>query len=455
MFLANLPVLTLIGSIAACLIGGLPLSLALATALLVTLLTVKRLGCSYRQQWQYGWAGLKQTKPVLIILFLVGLLIPLLMMAGTIPAMISYGLSLVHVQFLLTISFGLTAAVSYLLGSSVGTLSTVGLSLIGIAHASGIPSGLAAGALISGAMVGERFSPVSSSRLLVLSTVQEDEARGRFWQITGVCAVGITALMFLVADLGREAASASETIAGYQQLLQQHVPISWVQLLPLIILLGSFAFRVKAIPALCCGLAASFLLYMVTQSPDWHSFLENLLFGYDLRSGTILDALLHGGGLLDILHVLLLISLAGFMNGILYSANLLEPILERFVGSVNNAGVLVAKCVALSLFAIAISCNQTIPILVLGATLRSRFMRLPDGSQLLGRTMLDATLVMPVLVPWNGLAMVTSLAIGVTTLEALPYLWFPLLLPIVTILFSWFHRRQSASEWAKRTEQAL
>jgi NhaC family Na+:H+ antiporter len=167
-----LPILSLFAGIVITLLLDYPLAFGILGAILVTLFTVKSLGYSYRQQFRFGWEGIKQTKPVLIILFLVGLLIPLLMMGGTIPAIIYYGLKIVDTDYLLIISFVLTSAVSWLLGTSVGTLSTVGLSLIGIAHAAEVPLGMIAGALISGAMVGERFSPVSSSRLLVFSSIR-------------------------------------------------------------------------------------------------------------------------------------------------------------------------------------------------------------------------------------------------------------------------------------------
>jgi NhaC family Na+:H+ antiporter len=433
-FLKILPIASLIAGIALSLLTGFPLALGIVFAILVTLVSVQRLGYSYRQQLRFGWEGVKQTKPVLMILFLVGLLIPLLMMGGTIPAIIYYGLSVVNVDYLLVLSFLLTSAVSCLLGTSVGTLSTIGLSLLGIARAAGVPLGMEAGALISGAMVGERFSPISSSRLLLIGSVGMEERADLREHTPALVAVGTTALLYFLLDLGREKAAASETIAMYQELLQRHFAVHLLLLVPLLVLIGSFAFRVKAVPALIGGIAASAVLVFVTRPPDLGGFFRSILNGFDLHSQTKLDQLVHGGGMKAILAVLLLISLAGFMNGILNKANLLTPIVDRLMGNTQNLRVLAGKAVALSLLVVIISCNQTIPILVLGSTLLARFAKLPEGKQLLGRTMLDSTLVMPVLIPWNGLAMVMSVTLGVPTMEALPYMFFSLLLPIFTIL---------------------
>jgi NhaC family Na+:H+ antiporter len=430
------PITSLIVGIVLSLLLHYPIAIGILAAILVTLVTVKSLGYSYRQQFGFGWEGVKQTKPVLIILFLVGVLIPLLMMGGTIPAIIYYGLSIVNTDYLLIISFVLTAAVSWLLGTSVGTLSTVGLSLIGIAHAAQIPLGMIAGALISGAMVGERFSPISSSRLLVLSSIGAGENIGRYSQATGLLGVGITACLFLLLDLWRESLSAAGEIETVQQLLQQHFPISLYPLLPLVVLIGSFAFRIKAIPALCYGIAASALLVMFAQPMELLPFGKAMLYGFELHSNTKLDEMVHGGGMAAILQVLILISLAGFMNGILNKANILAPIVDRMMGKSGNTAVLVAKTVVLAIFVVIISCNQTIPLLVLSSTLLHRYNGLLEGNNLLGRTMLDSALVLPVLFPWNGLAMVMSVTLGVPTLEAVPYIFFSLILPLLTLLFA-------------------
>jgi Na+:H+ antiporter, NhaC family len=432
--LTVLPVLSLIAGIALSLSFGFPLFLGMVFAILVTLVSVNRLGYSWRELFAFGWDGVKQTKPVLLILFLVGLLIPLLMMGGTIPAIIYYGLSVVDVRCLLVLSFLLTAATSFLLGTSVGTLSTIGLSLMGIAHTAGVPGGIVGGALISGAMVGERFSPISSSRLLVLSSVSMTEEEERRTNRPALFTVGACALLFLLIDLLRSQTGEAGTIGYYQELLRRFFSVGWLPLVPLIVLIGSFALRVRAIPALLFGIAAAAALVLATSPLDTGTIVRSVLSGYELHSGTPLDQLVHGGGMASILNVLVLISLAGFLNGILNKANLLAPLVDRLMGETKRPAVFAGKAVLLSLLVVAISCNQTIPLLVLGSTLLERFSRLEAGKVLLGRTMLDSTLVMPVLIPWNGLAMVMAVTLGVSTVETLPYLFFPLLLPIVTIV---------------------
>lgn len=435
-FTAVLPILSLIAGIVVSLLLGIPLALGIVFAILVTLVNVKKRGYGWKQQFAFGWSGVRQTKPVLVILLLVGLLIPLLMMGGTIPAIIYYGLSAVNVDYLVVISFLLSAAVSYVLGTSVGTLSTVGLSLMGIAHAAAISPAMVAGALISGAMVGERFSPISSSRLLILAQVGITEEQDRIMRKPALWTAGLCAILFVALDLFRSDAESDSTIPMYQELLLAYFPVGVVPLLPIIVLIASFAFRTKAVKALLAGVVAAAFLVVLNGPIDVARFLAAVWNGYELQSGTRLDELVHGGGLASIASVLLLIVLAGFLTGILKEANLLTPLVERMLGQTRSSVVLVAKSVALSLLVVIVSCNQTIPILVMGSTLIRRFSRLPRGKELLGRTMLDSTLVMPVLIPWNGLAMVFAVSLGVSTLASLPFVLYALLLPLVTIFSS-------------------
>ncbi|HZG14784.1 MAG TPA: Na+/H+ antiporter NhaC family protein [Candidatus Bathyarchaeia archaeon] len=431
------PITSLLVGIAATYATGLPLSLGVAFAILVTLVTVRRMGYSYKQQFQYGWAGVQQTKPVLSILFLIGLLIPLLMVGGTIPALIYYGLKVVNVDYLLILSFLLASAISSILGTSMGTLSTIGLPLIGIAYTSGVPVGMVAGALISGAMVGERFSPISSSRLLTMNTVElsSEKAASRM-NIAAMAAVVFTVCLFLMMDVMRGNAAATDMIATYQRLLREQFDVSPLMLFPIAILLLLFLFRMKAVTALLGGIAVSAASALWQPSVDLHTLLFVILDGFELHSGTVLDEMIHGKGIDAVLQILVLIIFAGFLNGILNKANLVEPIITRWMGESGSRAALVGKTVLLSLVVVMIGCNQTIPILLVGATLLERYREQPNGSWLLGRTLLDSALLMPVLIPWNGLAMVMAVTLGVSTVESLPYLIFPILLPVLTILLT-------------------
>src|SRR5690606_27013040 len=101
-----------------------------------------------------------------LILLVVGSLIGLWIFSGVVPAMIYYGIELINPVWFLPVSCLVCAIVSLATGSSWSTGGTVGIALIGVGQALGIPLGMVAGAVISGAYFGDNMSPLSDTTTL-------------------------------------------------------------------------------------------------------------------------------------------------------------------------------------------------------------------------------------------------------------------------------------------------
>ena len=84
--------------------------------------------------------------------------------------MLYYGINLIHPKLFLPIAFIICIITSLVTGTSWGTAGTMGIALIGIAQGLGIPAPMAAGAIISGALVGDKLSPLSDTTLLAAAT---------------------------------------------------------------------------------------------------------------------------------------------------------------------------------------------------------------------------------------------------------------------------------------------
>jgi len=100
--------------------------------------------------------------PILILL-LVGALSGTWLVSGIIPAMVYYGLQILNPAVFLPASMLIASIISLATGSSWTTSATVGIALIGIGTALGIPVGMIAGAVISGAYFGDKLSPLSDT----------------------------------------------------------------------------------------------------------------------------------------------------------------------------------------------------------------------------------------------------------------------------------------------------
>ena len=98
-----------------------------------------------------------------VIMILIGMLIPTWIASGGIPALIYYGLELISPQFFVVTVALVCAIASLATGSSYTTGATFGVAFIGISMGMGIPVAITAGAVISGAIIGDKLSPLSDS----------------------------------------------------------------------------------------------------------------------------------------------------------------------------------------------------------------------------------------------------------------------------------------------------
>lgn len=99
----------------------------------------------------------------ILILCIVGMMVGIWILSGTIPTMIYYGLKLLSPSIFLIAAVLVCSITSLAKGSSWGTMGTTGLALMGIANGMGMPIGPTAGAILAGAYFGDKLSPLSDT----------------------------------------------------------------------------------------------------------------------------------------------------------------------------------------------------------------------------------------------------------------------------------------------------
>jgi NhaC family Na+:H+ antiporter len=199
-FHLNVMIITSVLGLGTAYLLHIPLAVGFVVGLGVLVIITLRQGVSLRILARSMISGILHTKEVMYILLLVGLLIPAWTASGTIPYLIDTGLGLLNPAYFVSFSFVFAAGISMMLGTSTGTLSAAGIPLIGMAALLNIPLPLVAGALVSGAFVGDRTSPFSSANQLIASSTGMT-VKGQFQYLlpTTLLAFG-TALVFFVAQ---------------------------------------------------------------------------------------------------------------------------------------------------------------------------------------------------------------------------------------------------------------
>lgn len=429
-------VLTVLGGLALCYITGIPLVLEFLCGLVLLIYFTARMGIEMKSIVQSMRNGAGHTKEVIWILLLVGVMIPAWTASGTIPYMINIGLSYLSPGFFLTSAFVFSAVISMTLGTSTGTLSTIGIPMIGVAVYLEVPLPLAAGALVSGAFVGDRTSPFSSAYQLVASSTGVTlKNLARAVLPTTIAAVLIALAVYAFIDF---TAAWGDNMDTYQKdpfgtAFRYHP----VLLVPPLLLVGSILLRTKTKVAFAASIAASLVIGTYMQQvnfPDWGSLLWSGFEHHEL-------AKLHTKGLSNMIPLVLLIASAGAFNGILEEHRIIQPYTRRILGSSRSLFVSTIKVVLFGLGLGLISCTQTLPIMMSGRNLLPIWIERHRKEQL-GRIVADSSLILAAMVPWNMLAILCSTIIGVAVEDYVPYALFLWLLPLLTLGWSWIKQQQ-------------
>jgi NhaC family Na+:H+ antiporter len=415
----------------------IPLALGFVAGLGVLILITLQQGVPVRNLVRSMVNGVVHTKEVMYILLLVGLLIPAWTASGTIPYLIETGLGLLNPDYFVSFSFVLIAVISLILGTSTGALSAVGIPLIEMGSLLHIPLPLVAGALVSGAFVGDRTSPFSSANQLVASsTGMTIKGQSKYLLPTTLLAFGTALAFFLFQDVRGHWNSASSpddmanhTLTSAEYASHFHYS-AWLWL-PVAVLLGAILLRFKTRYGFLLSIGVSILLGTVLQGIDASVWLHTLWSGYTAEQVPSL----HGKGVSSMIDLIILIAMAGAYNGILEETKMIEPYMIRLFGSSSSLGTATVRTSLFGLALALLACTQTLPIMMTGRNLLPLW-ELKFAKGHLSRVVADAPLIFAAMVPWNLLAILCATIVGVPVERYAIFAVFLWALPLYTVILS-------------------
>lgn len=385
----------------------------------------------------------------IIILLIIGALSGSWMISGVVPTLIYYGMQIIHPSFFLASTCLICAIVSIMTGSSWTTIATIGIALLGIGQAQGFDDGWIAGAIISGAYFGDKISPLSDTTILASSVTDTPLFKHiRYMLITTVPSIMITLIIFTVAGLTHEA-TATDQIASYSVALKESFNISlWLLIVPLItgILIAK---RIPSIITLFASTALAGLFAVIFQPQllqeisglpilDMQSQFKGLMMtfygGTQIQTGNLeLDGLVATRGMSGMMNTIWLIICAMCFGGAMAASGMLGSITSVFLRFMKRTVGLVASTVCSGLFLNICTADQYISIILTGNMFKDIYEKKGYESRLLSRTTEDSVTVTSVLIPWNTCGMTQATILGVATLTYLPYCFFNLISPLMSI----------------------
>jgi len=394
--------------------------------------------------------------PAILILLLIGSLAGTWLLSGIIPSMVYYGLHILNPTIFLVAACAICAIVSIATGTSWGTVATIGVALLGVGRALGLPDGLIGGAIISGAYLGDKFSPMSDTSNLSAGMAGADLfTHIRFMVWTTLPTMVITLLLFLLIGLFRETTGEYQDITPFLQAIDGAFNITpWLFLVPALVIF-LIVKKAPAAPALFLGTLVGAVFALIFQPQiikqvsgmegQFHlaSFIAIMKAMYtDISIVTghdIADNLLQTGGMSGMLKTVWLILCAMIFGGIMEGSGLLQRITESIIRWAHNTGSLVASTVATSIFINLTASDQYLSLVIPGRMYSDTYRKQGLKPEMLSRTLQDSGTVTSALVPWNTCGATQGAVLGISPFSFVPYAFFNILTPIVTVLFAYFN----------------
>lgn len=390
--------------------------------------------------------GILAALPAIMILLVVGLLIGIWIASGVVPVMILYGLKILAPGYFLVATLLICAVISLATGSSWSTAATVGLAMMGVGQALGIPAPMTAGAVISGAYFGDKMSPLSDTTNLAPAVAGTHLfAHIRHMVYTTVPALVIAFIIFGIIGIVRPATGSVET-ADYLQMtstLSTSFNLSpWLLLAPACVLFLVWK-KTPALPSLVVGVLVGVALLLVFQREDGAEagslagrVMDALYSGYVSETGVAsVDELLSAGGLLSMLETIGLILCALAFGGVMEASGMLERLAAAVLSFAHSTGSLITVTVFSCFGMNVLASDQYLAIIVPGRMYRGAYLKRGLHPKNLSRALEDSGTLTSPLIPWNTCGAYMSTVLGVSAFAYLPFAFLNLATPLISIFY--------------------
>lgn len=419
----------------------------LATTVIVACM-LKLIGFRWSDLEEGILKGIQSAISPILLLSLIGILIGVWMMSGTVPTILLYGIDLISPQYFAVSALLITIVVSMFTGSSFTTVSTVGVALMGVGLTMGVNPPMAAGAIICGACFGDKMSPLSDTTNFApaVSGVSLYTHISNMMYTT-IPAMAATVIFFLGGEMSYRVDMAE--MAAIKRSLEESFTIHWVTLLSPLAVLYCSVKRKPVIPTLVAGIVTGLLLAALVQHETsvsgWFQVMQTGYKG-DFSNETV-ASILNRGGLQSMMWSVSLILIALSLGGLLQHCGVIEALFQRLVKPLKRKGDVVVAAGSSSIAVNAFTGEQYLSILLPGQMFKEEFARRQIPPKTLSRTLEDCgTLVNP-LVPWGVSGAFFASTLHVPVAEYLPYVPYLWLSPLLTFFYAYLpkRKRQNAS----------
>ena len=374
--------------------------------------------------------GGKKSLIVIRVLILIGAITSIWMAAGTVPAIVYYGIKLLRPNLFILSAFLTSCFVSFLIGTAVGTSGTVGIAFIVIARSGGVNLAATAGAIIAGSYFGDRCSPMSSSAILI-SFLTETNIYKNIKNMFRTCIVplGISIIFYAILSRIFPLHNSSSEIANE---IVRTFNIGIVVFLPALVIVVFSAFKINVKISMLVSILIAFLLAICVQKETPLNTIGFILSGYSTDKSSLLYTIIKGGGIISMLKTSLVILVASAFAGVIEGSKLLNSV-ENITLKATSRYEAFRNLIITSIFAAIIGCSQSFAVMLTHMLNKKAYEKNGLDNSLLAIDLENSAIMISALIPSN-IALLAPLTLLGADASCIPYLFYIYIFPITNLI---------------------
>jgi len=403
---------------------------------IITIIFLFKKGYKLKTLYKMMIAGIIECKVIFIIILLMGATISVWLSSGIVPGLIYYGFDyLKGINFVLA-AFLSTMIISFIMGTAVGTLSTIGIAFLGIGTGLNIPAPILLGAIVSGSFIADKVAPISS---LTNLTIQMTGTKYRDYLKSSLFTLIPTVLLssFVYIFIGMKYSCSIDTnvIMQYQSTIYEAFVITpYFMLFPILFVILAFT-GFNIVYNMSIGVTIASVLTIFVQKISFSNLIKAILWGFNAQTGvSSLDELVSGGGVIPLIEVLFIVLGSVTLSSLFQGTQLLKPMIKALYKESDGKLSLIAKTGLLSILFVTITFDQTVGIIIPANIASCRFDRLGLKRSLLARTISDTGTIIAPLQPWNVNSIIIYGVTGISALSYAPYAALCYISPIIALI---------------------
>jgi Na+:H+ antiporter, NhaC family len=444
MYLILCGCLLLIGG---CVLSNVSLVFGFSISIILSCFIFIKKGFSLKKLIALMSKGLIECRILYIVILLIGATVSIWLSSGVVPSMIYYGFEYMKGTNFLFAAFLIMSISAVFMGTAVGTISTIGVAILGIGMGFGIPSYVLLGVIVSGAFIADKISPISGLLNLTLSTTNTNYKEAfKSMIVTLVPTLILTSIIYYFLGIKYNTNIDTNSIIQFQISIKDAFYTSpYLLLMPVLILIMSFL-GVKMVYSILTGLLGGVIVSFVYQNMTLIQILKSIFLGYrGNTTSTKLNEILISGGVISMIEVLFIVMGAIALSSILEGTGVINYFTNKIISKINSKKDLIVKTSFISSILTIVTCDQTTGIVIPGKLLEDKYHELNVDKNILARTISDTGTIIAPLMPWNVNALIIGTVVGVTSGYAI-FAVLCYISPIVTLIIGSIDKKDNSNE---------